>query len=129
MLTVTKKKLTDSCKRAKILADNRKCHHPIDTLLQGSFVAVYFSTQSLQVDSHLRAENFTNTCQRARFREHCHDCRRNFTSLVAVPCEGRARNGSEITLVSSYKHMKNVFPACGGGEKGYSVNRRKLLTW
>ena len=26
------KKLTDSCKRAKILADNRKSHHPIETL-------------------------------------------------------------------------------------------------
>ena len=27
------KKLADSRKRAKILADNRKCHHPIETLL------------------------------------------------------------------------------------------------
>ena len=27
------KKLTDSRKRAKILADNRKSHHPIETLL------------------------------------------------------------------------------------------------
>ena len=27
------KKLTDSRKRAKILADNRKRHHPIETLL------------------------------------------------------------------------------------------------
>ena len=27
------KKLTDSRKRAKILADNRKCHHPIETLV------------------------------------------------------------------------------------------------
>ena len=27
------KKLTDSRKRAKILADNRKGHHPIETLL------------------------------------------------------------------------------------------------
>ena len=26
------KKLTDSRKRAKILADNRKSHHPIETL-------------------------------------------------------------------------------------------------
>ena len=55
-----------------------------------------------------------------------------FTSQVAVPCEGRARNGNESTLVSSYflwvttpnkhwwnmKHIKNVFPACEGGEKG-----------
>ena len=28
------KKLTDSRKRAKILADNRKSHHPIETLIQ-----------------------------------------------------------------------------------------------
>ena len=28
------KKLTDSRKRAKILADNRKSHHPIETLLR-----------------------------------------------------------------------------------------------
>ena len=37
------KKLTDSRKRAKILADNRKSHHPIETLLAhewGSFVFV-----------------------------------------------------------------------------------------
>ena len=27
------KKLTDSRKRAKILADNRKSHHPIETLM------------------------------------------------------------------------------------------------
>ena len=27
------KKLTDSRKRAKILADNRKSHHPIETLI------------------------------------------------------------------------------------------------
>ena len=29
------KKLTDSRKRAKILADNRKFHHPIETLVLG----------------------------------------------------------------------------------------------
>ena len=29
------KKLTDSRKRAEILADNRKSHHPIETLFQG----------------------------------------------------------------------------------------------
>ena len=29
------KKLTDSRKRATILADNRKSHHPIETLSQG----------------------------------------------------------------------------------------------
>ena len=27
------KKLADNRKRAKILADNRKCHHPIETLV------------------------------------------------------------------------------------------------
>ena len=32
MLTVTEKKLADSRKRAKILADNRKSHHRNDTL-------------------------------------------------------------------------------------------------
>ena len=32
MLTVTEKKLTESRKNAKILADNRKSHHPIETL-------------------------------------------------------------------------------------------------
>ena len=31
------KKLADSRKRAKILADNRKSHHPIETLLYGLF--------------------------------------------------------------------------------------------
>ena len=34
MLTITEKKLADSRKRAKILADNRKCHHPIETLIK-----------------------------------------------------------------------------------------------
>ena len=34
LLTVTEKKLTDSRKRAKILADNCKSHHPIDTLIK-----------------------------------------------------------------------------------------------
>ena len=34
MLTVTEKKLTDSRKRAKILADNCKSHHPIETLFR-----------------------------------------------------------------------------------------------
>ena len=33
LFTVTVKKLTDSRKRAKILADNRKSDHPIKTLL------------------------------------------------------------------------------------------------
>ena len=32
LLTVTEKKLTDSRKRAKILVDIRKRHHPIETL-------------------------------------------------------------------------------------------------
>ena len=33
LLTVTEKKITDSRKRTKIFADNRKSHHPIETLL------------------------------------------------------------------------------------------------
>ena len=33
-LTVTEKKLTDSRKRAQILADNGECHHPSETLKQ-----------------------------------------------------------------------------------------------
>ena len=37
LLTVTEKKLTDSRKRYKILADNRKSHHPIETLVKGSW--------------------------------------------------------------------------------------------
>ena len=32
------KKLTDSRKRAKILADNRKSHHPIETLWIGTLI-------------------------------------------------------------------------------------------
>ena len=35
---------------------------------------VYSFCQFLQVDPYLRTKNFTNTCQRARFREHRHDC-------------------------------------------------------
>ena len=31
-------KLTDTRKRAKILADNRKSHHPIETLLLGNWI-------------------------------------------------------------------------------------------
>ena len=34
------KKLTDSRKRAKILADNRKSHHPIETLLLNLFASI-----------------------------------------------------------------------------------------
>ena len=36
LLTVTEKKLTDSRKRARTLADNRKSHQPIETLVKGS---------------------------------------------------------------------------------------------
>ena len=36
------KKLTDSRKRAKILADNRKSHHPIETLFQRHSIPSYF---------------------------------------------------------------------------------------
>ena len=43
MLTVTEQKLTDSRKRVKILADNRKSHHPIESLLQ-RHIPIYGST-------------------------------------------------------------------------------------
>ena len=32
------KKIADSRKRAEILADNRKSHHPIETLIQSVFL-------------------------------------------------------------------------------------------
>ena len=38
--------------------------------LSGCSFFYTFFCQFLQVDYYLRAENFTNTCQRARFREH-----------------------------------------------------------
>ena len=41
------KKLTDSRKRAQILADNRKSHHPIETLL-----IVGYNSQNLDCSSH-----------------------------------------------------------------------------
>ena len=34
---------------------------------------VYTFSQFLQVESYLRTKTFTNTCQRASFREHRHD--------------------------------------------------------
>ena len=40
--------------------------------LSGCLFAYTFS-QFLQVDSYLRTKTFTNTCQRASFREHRHD--------------------------------------------------------
>ena len=46
---------------------------------------VYTFCQFLQADSYLRAKNFTNTCQWARFT--IHDCRSNFTSQVAGPSD------------------------------------------
>ena len=41
LLTVTEKKLPDSRKRAKILADNRKSHHPIETLIKSDRVVTW----------------------------------------------------------------------------------------
>ena len=35
------KKLTDSRKRAKILADNRRGHHPIETLIKHTTLSTY----------------------------------------------------------------------------------------
>ena len=40
LLTVTEKKLTNGHKRTKILADNRKSHYPIETLVKGSWNAI-----------------------------------------------------------------------------------------
>ena len=34
LLTVTEKKISDSCKGAKTLADNRKSYHAINTFLE-----------------------------------------------------------------------------------------------
>ena len=40
------KKLTDSRKRAQILADNRKSHHPIETLFKGMSLWKYMDIQT-----------------------------------------------------------------------------------
>ena len=82
-------------------ANDSKKPQKLTRFLSGC-VFFYTFCQFLLADSYLRAENFTNTCQHARFREHCHDCRSHFTSQVAGPCEGEARNGNESTLVLSY---------------------------
>ena len=42
------KKLTDSRKRAKVLADNRKSHHPIETLLEGNRFFCWLGHQSFR---------------------------------------------------------------------------------
>ena len=71
-----------------------------------SFLADYLSVETfckfLQVDSYLRTKDFTNTCRRAGFHEHCHDCKSNFTSQVAGPSEDQARNGNKSMLVSPH---------------------------
>ena len=41
------KKLTDSRKIAKILADNRKSHHPIETLLEACAFGARLGNQSV----------------------------------------------------------------------------------
>ena len=46
------KKLTDSRKRAKILADNRKSHHPIETLIQNKMLS-NFSFQAVKSTNFL----------------------------------------------------------------------------
>ena len=44
------KKLTDSRKRAKILVDNRKSHHPIETLVyESDFVLLYIHRQARRI--------------------------------------------------------------------------------
>ena len=82
-------------------ANHNKKTQKLTRFLSGC-VFFYTFCQFLPGDSYLRAENFTNTCQHGRFREHCHDCRSNFTSQVARLCEGQARNGNKRSLVSSY---------------------------
>ena len=52
------KKLTDSRKTAKILADNRKGHHPIETLEES--IAAWPFTASLQT-IFLTARAYSNT--------------------------------------------------------------------
>ena len=47
MLTVTEI-LTNSRKRAKILADNRKSHHPIETLFLVRFFEVHCTTNDVK---------------------------------------------------------------------------------
>ena len=53
MFTVTEKKLTDSREKAKILADNRESHHPIEILLYclvsfPSFILRHFVTAPIR---------------------------------------------------------------------------------
>ena len=50
------KKLTDSRKRAKILADNRKSHNPIETLLQ----CISFSLHAVTRAQELWGRDWTN---------------------------------------------------------------------
>ena len=59
------KKLTDSRKRAKILADNRKSHHPIETLMKCLFTWTerrslrLFRKLSTRQNFHLKAQMFS----------------------------------------------------------------------
>ena len=54
--------------------------------------------QFLLIDTYLGAENFTNTCQHARFWDHRHDYRINFTSQEARPYEGVQEMGTKVLL-------------------------------
>ena len=67
----TWKKLTDSRKRAKILADDRKSHHPIETL----FLAIEISVQFY----------FAGVSTRWHFTENSHPVRLFHHVLSMVP--------------------------------------------
>ena len=93
VLTLTQTYEENLCfTRLNNFANDSKKTQKLTRFLSGSLFFYTFS-QFLQVDYYfLRTENFTNTCQYTRFCEHCHDCRSNFSSQVAGPCEGWARN-------------------------------------
>ena len=58
------KKLTDSRKKAKILSDNRKSHHPIETLLVGA----------ANLQSPVMLENFCLTAREHKIRMRSDVC-------------------------------------------------------
>ena len=72
------KKLADSRKRAKILADNRKSHHPIETLISGPEFQVKMASGFLTFNKALikklfwvvQAKSITNLCKLSRSCSH-----------------------------------------------------------
>ena len=104
LLTLTQTYEGNLCfTRLNNFANNSKKTQKLTRFLSGSLF-FYTFCQFLQVDYYfLRTENFTNTCQRARVCEHCHDCRSNFSIQVAGPCEGWARNVTVLPWKIKYK--------------------------